>query len=50
MIFNWPLNPTHPPFLYIYCYYNYTAKHASDIMTYLLLIKGPVLKDTDEYI
>ena len=23
------------PFLYIYCYYNYTAKHADDNMTYL---------------
>ena len=36
MTFIWPSNPRRPPFLYIYCYYNYTAKHANDDVIYLL--------------
>ena len=34
MTFIRPLNPGHPPFLCIYCYYKYTAGHVDDNMAY----------------
>ena len=31
----WPSNSIRPPFLNIYCYYNYTAEHAENNTTFL---------------
>ena len=35
MTFIWPLDPRHPPFLCIYCYYKYTAEHVDNNMMFL---------------